>query len=89
MKNKVVSIDYFKEKKAEEIVQFVLNCEEWQATEYLARAYMEYVKLGSPELGDKLIEHGINMRAEKLRQLIKKRIDILKEKEKQNETSSD
>lgn len=85
-KDKVVSINLFKERKAQEIVEFVLNCEEWKAVEYLSLAYIEYVKMGKPELGDQLVEHGVNMRAEKLRMLVKKRIDQLRS---DNETSSD
>jgi len=54
MKDKVVSLDEFKqqkskelekikEKRAEDIVLFILNCDELSAIEYLSRAYIEYL----------------------------------------------
>jgi hypothetical protein len=86
MKDNVIKINSFKEKKAQEIIEFILKADDYQTIEFLARAYVEYVKMGKQELGDQLVTHGVNMKMEYILKLVYKRIDQLRSND---ESSSD
>lgn len=83
MKNKVVSINYFKEKQIQEqtdnITEFIKTAEEDKAIEFLALSYIECEKIGKKELGNHILEEGADIRRKCFFEMVEEKINQLKE----------
>ncbi len=78
MTDNVVYLKSFKEKKAADIITFIMTCDEFQFIEYLAQSHIEFQKQEKPELSDILMEQCIKLRSERIRKCVKHRIEALK-----------